>query len=202
MLGSHNSWTFSPIKHWWQKPLKMCVQCQDKNIYEQYAEGVQFFDLRLKVHANGNTDVAHGCIIFKTDWKDDLEELNKLSKENYPIYVRVILEYNKKPNDWSIIEKKFQAICANLICVYPNLTFVGGYPKYNMTNGYLPECQQMLVDKYSSTTSLFKTSAKSILGQVDDLYPKYYASKYNKKNKKLYKDILESKDKVLFIDFV
>ena len=55
-----------------------------------------------------------------------------------------------------------------------------------------------LIDRYSSTTSLFNSDNK-FLRIIDDLYPKLYAKLRNKKN---FKEFDECPNDYLFVDFV
>ena len=65
---------------------------------------------------------------------------------------------------------------------------------YEFTNEDIPT----LVDRYSSTTSLFESDNK-FLRIIDDLYPKLYAKLRNKKN---FKEFDEGPNDYLFVDFV
>ena len=48
VIGSHNSLSYLPLKHWWQKPLRIFARCQSMTLQEQYDEGVRLFDIRKK----------------------------------------------------------------------------------------------------------------------------------------------------------
>ena len=51
MPGTHNSGTMGMNKF---------ARCQNGSLYEQYAYGVRFFDIRLKADKKGNLFIAHG----------------------------------------------------------------------------------------------------------------------------------------------
>ena len=49
ILGSHNSWSYLPPKHWWMWPIHFMAKCQRVDIREQYEKyGVRCFDLRVR----------------------------------------------------------------------------------------------------------------------------------------------------------
>lgn len=194
LLGSHNSWTFGKTQ-WWV-PSFTC-RCQSLDIREQYKEGVRFFDLRLKYSPNKGWEVAHGWAIFKVFFHGDLTFLNNQKD----CYVRVILEYNSKPKNEQKIIENFRSECKTLEDIYPNIKFCNGRMKYSWETIYnFKHKEPELLDRYSSTTSLFKSDNK-FLKIIDDWYPKLYAKLNNKRIKEEY--IKNGPfDKWLFIDFI
>ena len=49
ILGSHNSWSYLPPKHWWMWSFHFMAKCQRVDIREQYEKyGVRCFDLRVR----------------------------------------------------------------------------------------------------------------------------------------------------------
>ncbi len=78
ILGSHNSWSFLPPKHWWQRPFRFMAKCQRKTIQEQYDLGVRCFDLRIR-YIKWKLQVAHGWMVYditKKQLVDDWQFLN------------------------------------------------------------------------------------------------------------------------------
>ena len=42
IIGSHNSWSYLPPKHWWMRPFAFMARCQSCDIqaqYEKYGDG-------------------------------------------------------------------------------------------------------------------------------------------------------------------
>lgn len=201
-LGSHNTFTYLPVKQWYFKPFAFMSRCQEVDIWQQYFLGARLFDLRVRFDDNDNPIICHGLAEYKhlDAFIDDvLKKLNKCKGT----YVRVVLElYESDTSRYRRQETLFRAFCKRIQSTYTNIIFFGG----NNRNGfsfkgcvYSFENSVMLNDKYSSTTSLFKNDNK-FLRIIDDVYPRYYAKKYNKKNIEEYKNSTE--DKWLFIDFV
>lgn len=48
MIGSHNTFSYLPIKNRWMSFLKPWYKCQDKDIVQQINNGARFFDIRVK----------------------------------------------------------------------------------------------------------------------------------------------------------
>lgn len=194
-LGSHNSWTFAPKRHWWF-PAFM-ARCQNKTIQQQYEAGVRLFDLRLKFY-KGKWEVAHGYCLFKADW---LYDLLWLSHKNEDIYVRVFLEYNNHPKYEETLISEFWDLCRYLERRFSTIKFFGGVLKCKGTVYYFDNKDiPVLLDRYSSMTSLF-TSESKLLKIIDDWWPWLYARLRNRKNIEWYKDNSPMKE-WLFIDFV
>lgn len=192
-LGSHNTFTYLPVKQWYLKPFAFAARCQEVDIWQQYALGARLFDLRVRFDKNDRPVICHGLVKYKcsnTFIEDTLYKLNKCKG----ICVRVILETHRKN---SRQENLFRTFCSHLEKTYYNLNFFGGQRKFNWTKVYyFSNGEEDLDDKYSSTTSLFKSS-NNFLRIMDDLYPKYYAKKLNKVN-----IANGTTHKWLFIDFV
>lgn len=194
MLGSHNSWSFGPTK--WYIPSFVC-RCQKLNIQEQYNAGVRLFDLRLRMSDYYHWGVSHGSAFFKINFFEDLKWLN----EKGDCYVRIVLEYNKKPDFSSWIENYFCEVCEFYELTFPKIKFFGGNRKWDWNIVYkFKNPDEPLLDRYSSTTSLFKSDNK-FLRIIDDWWPWLYAKL---RNKKIVKEYNENGpfDKWLFIDFV
>ena len=131
MIGSHNSLTYLPVRQWYLKPFKWMAKCQSKPILDQYSKyGIRLFDFRVRFDT-GNPIIAHGPFEFESKTNCDvleflfwLDYVTELSGD--PVYVRLILESNKKMKDQDKQELCFQEFCEYCIHKYPHLTFFGG----------------------------------------------------------------------------
>lgn len=158
MIASHNSWTFATPKKWWMKLIKFTAKCQNKNIQEQYALGVRLFDLRLK-----GRNVCHGLIEYDIDFMTDLLWLNGKGDA----YVRVLCERDG-------YEDYFKNIMNILIGTCKNIQFLGGQRKSDWKK--LVELPDVgVIDRYSSTTSLFPYFKSKFFAVLDDLWPWLYS---------------------------
>lgn len=200
-IGSHNSLSYQRPKKWWMRPFHFMARCQSKDYVDQYKLGSRVFDLRISFDEKhcGKVQVKHGAMQF------DVPIVLLNSFYNFlnlvgDCYLRVILEFNKEPKNIEYQECRFAAYCHDLEYKYKNVKFFGGNRKYdwkvvyNFENNDIPT----LVDRYSSTTSLFENDNK-FLRIIDDLWPWLYAKLRNKKNFKEFDK--DSKD-YLFVDFL
>lgn len=213
MIGSHNSLTYLPVRQWYLKPFKWMAKCQSKPILDQYSQyGVRLFDFRVRFDT-GNPIIAHGPFEFESKKNCDvfeflfwLDYITELSGD--PVYVRLILESNKKMKDQDKQELCFQEFCEYCIHKYPHLTFFGGNRKYDWEVVYeFGTKDPELLDKYSSTTSIFGGKKENWTAKIDDFWPWLYAKLYNKKNYAKYhlsagSYTLNDGFGVLFLDFV
>lgn len=177
------------------------AKCQDGDFVDQYILGARVFDLRIsfdKKHA-GKVQVRHGVMEFDVPMCL-LNLFYYYLNSAGDCYLRVILEFNKEPKDIEYQEQRFRTYCKQLENKYKNIKFFGGNRKYDwkvvykFANDDIPT----LIDRYSSTTSLFNSDNK-FLRIIDDLYPKLYAKLRNKKN---FKEFNECSNDYLFVDFV
>lgn len=205
-IGSHNSLSYMKPRKWWMKLLKFTAKCQKASLHDQFWKyGVRMFDIRIKFDEYGFPVICHGIIEYKTigmtctlltlnDWANSIDE---------KVYVRLILEENKEQIDQEFQDKCFIDYCKDLEkgdqynC--GNIIFIGGVRKYDWKQLYKFKAgtgDNLLDDKYSSTTSFFKSKCK-LLAILDDWFPWLYARTHNKKNIKA-----GTNKKFLFIDFV
>lgn len=200
-IGTHNSLTYLTPKKWWQKLIKFTAKCQAVNYEEQYRLGARVFDVRLWYDDDFKVEIRHGRIAYIGGFTVLYDMFDFLDNKK-DCYVRLICEedsFAKKDPLASIKEHYFMDECYNFETLFPNIKFFGGNRKYdwkvlyNFKNKDIPT----LVDRYSSTTSLFK-SDKKWLAILDDLCPILYAKL---KNKTLIKEH-DDKDGYLFIDFI
>lgn len=200
-IGTHNSLTYLTPKKWWQKLIKFTAKCQEVDYEKQYELGARVFDVRLWYDDEMNMEIRHGRIAYRGKYEILFNMLDFLDKKG-DCYVRILCEEDSfAKNDPLAIDKEkcFINDCEYIESSYKNIKFFGGNRKYdwkvlyNFKNKDIPK----LVDKYSSTTSLFK-SDKKWLAVLDDLYPKLYAKLKNKQLIKEHND----KEGYLFIDFI
>lgn len=190
-IGSHNSWSFNPIKQLWLKPFFWMARCQRVNILYQYFNyGVRVFDLRLRFDkSTGKFEASHGLAIFKCDWKNDLKDLNALATFD-TIYCRVLLEDDKDQDDQEENDERFEAICQYLVGKYPKIKFFGGWPARHRWRQYIYHFdtkEPTLHDKYSSSCYV----------NGNKVWPWFYAANHNKENLEMGTDF-----DYLFIDYV
>lgn len=200
-IGTHNSLTYLTPKKWWQKLIKFTAKCQAVNYEEQYRLDARVFDVRLWYDDDFKVEIRHGRIAYIGGFTVLYDMFDFLDNKK-DCYVRLICEedsFAKKDPLASIKERYFMDECHNFETLFPNIKFFGGNRKYdwkvlyNFKNKDVPT----LVDRYSSTTSLFK-SDKKWLAILDDLCPILYAKLKNKTLIKEHND----KDGYLFIDFI
>lgn len=179
-IGSHNTFTYLPVRQWWLKPIGFMAKCQSLDIWKQYQLGIRLFDLRVRFTLNGKPILCHGYMEYDcpTDFiSDTLHKLNKCKG----IYVRVILEINKE-NKYQ--EDRFIQYCKKLELTYENIKFFEGRRKFDFKTIYkFKNPNEDLDEKYSSVTSFFKSKNK-FLKIIDDWFPWIYAKLNNKKNLK------------------
>ena len=151
VLGSHNSWSYLPVKKWWMRPLAFMARCQCKTIQEQYKLGVRCFDLRVRFDEEWNTVFAHGIIEYNVSeyrvWKD----LRWLDDKG-DCYVRVIHEARSKKQHSEYKTSNFQYMCRELQKRLSNTKFWCGRNLYNWEVdydfGFCPTCEE----KYASVS--------------------------------------------------
>lgn len=190
-IGSHNSWSFNPIKQWWLKPFSWVAKCQRVSILEQYFDyGVRLFDLRLRFDKEtGKFEASHGLAIFKCDFENDLKDLNALAALD-EIYCRVLLEDDEDQENQKENDERFKVACRNLEKKYKNIKFFGGWParyRWRQILYIFNTKEPTLHDKYSS----------SKLVNGNKVWPWLYAANHNKENIEKGTDF-----DYLFIDYV
>lgn len=194
MLGSHNSCTYLPCRKWWMYLINWAVKCQSKSLSEQFLQGVRYFDIRLKYDKRDENKwiISHGIVEYKADINDILNTLNNLAAyTGERVYVRFLLEYNEIPDDFATKILNLQSYVGWARGTYSHLTFHCIMLKWNeyTTNNYI---DVGIHHFYSST-----------LGWKRLLWiPYLYAKLHNRKFKKENKELLESKDQVMMLDFI
>ena len=200
VLGSHNTLSYLTPSKWYKRPFKWMAKCQNKSYDWQYDNGVRLFDLRVRFSDWHELIVCHGNMEYKFTQYNLKQFLRYLNRKK-DCYLRVIYEVNNNKDILkNIKEYWFKDFCRNVEDTYKDVVFFGGNRKYDWKQIFkflTEEKAPKLIDRYSSTTSLFKSNNR-FLRIIDDLWPWLYAKLNNSKNYNLYKD---TKD-CLFIDFV
>ncbi len=186
-IASHNSFSYIRPKKWWMRPFHFMGRCQRVDICKQYELGVRLFDLRVRFDILNGIEVCHGSMVFDTD-EHHLCEMLRFLDEKKDCSVRVMLEFNRKPNDYEFQIDKFKSFCRNLMWTFRSIHFFGGSVKWSGEQVALLDKEIPSLDgKYSSVQS----------SKWDDLCPIWYAWRNNRRN------IAQGTDKdYLFIDFV
>lgn len=153
ILGSHNSWSYLPVRRWWMKPIAFMAKCQRKTIREQYDLGVRCFDLRLyfddKLLGAGSCRqvmyVAHGIFLYKISGEELREHLRWLD-ERGDCYVRILHEARTKRQYTKPCVCAFRMMCSFYRYEYPNIRFWCGRNLYDWTVDYDfcsdPSCEE------------------------------------------------------------
>lgn len=186
ILGSHNSWSYLPVRHWWMKPFAFMAKCQEVDIEKQYALGVRCFDLHVRMD-NHSPLVVHGAAEYKITPSALNYSLFWLN-EKKDCYVRVILDTRTSKQYTTEQVAMFKSWCSEIEQRHPNIKFWCGKNLYTWKTDYdfgrLPSCEE----KYSSVCPP---------KLLDDWCPKIYAKRNNHKN------ITKGTDKdILLIDYV
>lgn len=121
-IGSHNSFSYLPVRKWWMKPLAFIARCQRESLYRQYQKGVRLFDLRVRFDKNRLPIICHGLIEYDRG-RNTIDGALTLLNHKADCYVRVVLE-TSKPDDFQI--ECFRNWCLLLTCEYRNIKF-GNY---------------------------------------------------------------------------
>ena len=173
IIGTHDSVTAHPPRKWWMKLGKWIAVTQSKTIYQQYADGIRCFDLRVRLGKNDKWVMCHGLYEVKLDvynliyW---LKEKAELMDEN--IYIRIVLEDKKHSHKEAERFVKFCEWCDNLS---PYMIFICGNRKSDWAQLYqfsYPNQQQWM--PVSSCAEDAKWYEKA--------FPKLYAKRMNKHN--------------------
>lgn len=178
ILGSHNTMTYLPPKHWWLRPFNFMAKCQEVDIVQQYERyGARLFDLRIGYDKYGSRSFCHGLITYQGNVTEILTYLN--SKKD--VTVRIVLEKGD--------ERLFISDVGYWRKNYANISWVCGVKK----KGWIPLCG------LSNIEGDIKHLYSSMQGtKLDDLFPWLYAKRNNRKK------MLENENysKFVMIDFV
>jgi len=182
ILGSHNSWSYLPVRKWWMKPIAFMAKCQKDDVLWQYlAHGVRCFDLRIRFE-EGYIVVAHGLVEYRTGMVQLNAQLYWLNCKG-DCLVRVIHEVrNKRQYNKSSVDC-FRRFCSHIEKKFNRIRFWCGRNLYDWQEDYdfgiYPSCEE----KYASVCP------PSI---IDDWWPWLFAYRHNSniRRKGTTKDIL------------
>ena len=125
IIGTHNTMSYLPPKHWWQKPINYLFgQCQSTFISYGYnfRKQTKAVDIRLVWNKKHGWEYAHGLVKYRCDISVPalIDSMLWLGVE----YFRLILERDGG-------EEEFQCLCRHLSHKYNkcDVTFIGGYRK-------------------------------------------------------------------------
>ena len=192
MIGSHNTFSYLPIKNRWISFLIFFYKCQDKDIIQQINNGAKFFDIRVKFDKKGLLNIVHNKVVFDINeiqfWQL-MDDVKNLAKElNTKLYFRVILDIRKEPKDKKHQLEFFKAFIYQFnkiderICLDHSITYWNWDYKYYYNN------QFNIIEDHASVKAKWY---EYILGT------KYYATKVG------YKYINEHSFKNIYLlDFI
>lgn len=174
LIGTHDSFTYLPIKQWYLKPFSFIAKCQNKDIYEQIRR-YNCIDVRIYFGSDCKWHFAHGLVNYKSD--DAIEILhNLLIQINKTFYVRLILEKVEDEDCIFCIFDKFQTVCKELETAYPNIKFFGGNYKKDWTKIY------DFKTLFDSDVNQFISSMAYDARWYEKICPYLYAKRMNKVN--------------------
>ena len=133
LIMSHGSMSYLPPRRWWQLPFRFIARTQSLSIYDQYAKGIRYFDIRLRLH-KGQWVFAHGSMIFKSNISP--EQLFHILDGGNNVHVRLVLEYNNPTNNIDYISNQFTYHCDIWRKSFPSITFFEFTRKYDWRKLY------------------------------------------------------------------
>ena len=123
ILGSHNSWSYLPVRKWWMRPIAFMARCQRADIKTQYEKyGVRCFDLRVRFNEYGLGVVAHGIVEYCYTASKIYEDLAWLNGKG-DAYVRVIHEVRTARQYKNRRLDLFKYFCLRIEEEYKNIHF-------------------------------------------------------------------------------
>lgn len=100
MIASHNTFSYLPPRHKIFNLFKGFWRCQDLDIKEQLANGVEYLDVRVRYTSDGMVRLCHGLVDYGNEYDSLAELVDDLIYRNIPttkskkkkIHYRLILE--------------------------------------------------------------------------------------------------------------
>ena len=149
ILGSHNSWSYLPVRKWWMKPIAFMARCQNIDIRKQYEMGVRCFDLRIR-YVKWKLQVAHGIIVYDITEEQLMDDLEFLDSKG-DCMVRILHEARTR-EQYEPSLPFFESICYTNRSMFPNIRWWCGRNLYNWEKDYdfgiYPTCEE----KYGSVS--------------------------------------------------
>ena len=179
VLGSHNSMSYLPLRNWWFYPFRFMARCQSVDYRQQYEQyGVRLFDIRIGFFDGDCPMFCHGLANFKGDVNEVLRWLNNKGDTT----VRIILEKGD--------EDAFKRWVAHWRAIFRDINWTTGVKK----NGWKDLCGMKSIEQY------IKHFYSSMQGsKIDDLWPRLWAKK---NNKKMLAEIDVNESSYVMMDFV
>ena len=192
MIGSHNTFSYLPTKN----IFKRWGRCQEVNYIEQYNQGVRCFDVRVRFDTTKKgtsydlqkLQLVHNKITYKGGW-NTLKEFLYFLVDKGDCCVRLILDIRQKPKTGA---EKQQELFDDLVVFIERLHIKIAEAIAYWDWSYVIEPKMKMLEHHASVTGnigLFKT-------------PRMYAKKNNAKILSDFKEMADSEDEVLLIDFV
>lgn len=193
MIGTHNSLTYLPVKHWWMRPFNFVAKCQNKDILRQLSNGARIFDFRVRRSRKNpfKSIFAHGSMVYDLSLSEFFGILKVLNYTTDPIYVRIMYEsaFLDKYRDTTKQEADFCTLCVFIQNTYKNIKFFGGRRKYDW---------KLLYD-FKTEEPEFRDAYSSVECKWLSWFPWLYA-KYI--NKKINLNEYRNDDKSILMDFI
>lgn len=163
IIGTHNTMSYLPPKHWWQKPINwLFAQCQSE------LKTGQAVDIRLVWNKKQSRwDYAHGLVTYG-------RYTNPSNLIAYFIgigvkYVRLILERDGG-------EEQFQYLCLHIVRMFgEKVKFIGGYRKSDWKQLYDFGTNDIPIHQWVG-------SMADDARWYERFIPRLYARRMNKKN--------------------
>lgn len=175
IIGTHDSITAHPPRKWWMKLGKAIAVTQDKTIYQQYADGIRCFDLRIRLSDDDTWVLCHGLYEVNLDIYDLLYWFRTKAEQNREnVYIRIVLE-DKKHCDKEA--ERFVKFCEWADSFSPYLIFIAGNRKSDWKQlykfAYPNQRQWMPVSSCAEDAKWYEKA-----------FPRLYAKRMNKHNLK------------------
>lgn len=120
MIASHNTFSYLQPRYKIFNFFKGFWRCQDKNINEQIASGVEYLDVRVRYTSDGMVRLCHGIVDYGNEYDSLAELVDDCIYKNIPstkskkkkIHYRLILE---RGNRFSFESDTYEMIMVNQI---------------------------------------------------------------------------------------
>ena len=170
IIGTHNTMSYLPPKHWWQKPFNwLFAQCQNK-----YPDNDTCVDFRIYYNEDTKDwEFAHGLISYDSIFGAFLNICGSITSVSCK-YVRLILERDGHEDDFINLCKRYEKN-------YPKITFLGGYRKSDWKQLYKFEAEDPTSPNYIPVYQWVGSMAEDARW-YERFIPRLYAKRMNKTN--------------------